>query len=646
MAWDTNLHGVHRAIAAYNGSPLRVVAGPGTGKTFALMRRVARFLEQGVHPQGVLAVTFTRTAASDLEEQLAALGVRGANAVTAKTLHSLSFGLLSKASVFQALGRSPRPLMDHERNTLVCDLQGQFGGKDAVNDLIDAFEAYWARLQHQQPGFPPDPAEQAFVHALREWLVFHGAMLIGELVPLALDFVQQNPAHPDIPQYDHVVVDEYQDLNRADQAFIDALAAHSSVTVVGDEDQSIYGRLRYAHPEGIVEYPQSHANTHDEVLTECRRCPGLVVQAANSVISHNQRLAPKALNALPANGAGQIHVVQHSSVDEEIRNLADYIDFYLANHPGLPAGKVLVLANRRVIGNGIRDTLMALAQQNQRAWSAQSFYFEDALKTQQAAEGFALLTLLVDPADRPALRYWLGSGAQDCRRKPYARLRRHCNQSGLTPRAALQALASGNLAIPYTGSLVPRFNLLEQRVAALAGLNVQQLVDTLFPAGHPDVAAVRQAAVLVVSSANTPAELLRGLRTAIIQPELPGTRGNAVRIMSLHKSKGLSAQLVVIAGCVSGILPTIRATDPLDQQSRQWQEQRRLFFVGLTRSTETLVLSSAVHMPVAAALQMGVTVSSISHGMAVLQASPFLAELGAQAPQPQTGAAWRAALGF
>src|SRR6266851_3410374 len=220
------------------------------------MRRVARLLEQGVQPQRILAVTFTRTAASDLEEKLAELGVAGANVVAAKTLHSLSFGLLSKASVFQALGRTPRPLMEHERNTLVCDLQDQFGGKDAVNDLIDAFEAYWARLQLHQPGFPSDLVEQAFVHALHDWLVFHGAMLIGELVPLALDFIQQNPVHPDIPQYEHILVDEYQDLNRADQALIDALAAHAAVTVVGDEDQSVYGRLRYAHPEGIVEYPQ------------------------------------------------------------------------------------------------------------------------------------------------------------------------------------------------------------------------------------------------------------------------------------------------------------------------------------------------------------------------------------------------------
>lgn len=408
MPWNTGLQSPHLDIAAFPGTPLRVLAGPGTGKTFALMRRVARLLEEGAQPSRILAVTFTRTAAADLVEKLAALSVPGANLVAAKTLHSWSFGLLSRTAVFQALGRNARPLMDFERNTLVCDLQGQFGGKRVVDRLIEAFEAYWARLQHHVPGWPTDPQEQAFDHALRNWLVFHRAILVGELVPLAYDFVQQNPTHPDIPHYDHIVVDEYQDLNRADQALIDALAGQAAVTVVGDEEQSIYS-FRYAHPEGIVEYPQTHANTHDELLNECRRCPRRIVQIANSLISHNQRLAPKPLNPFPPNGEGTVYIIQHNSVYEEINTIAAYIESYLATNPTVPAGEVLVLANRRLIGNGIRDALNTLAQQNHRTWTAQSFYFEDALQTRAAAEGFSLLTLLTDPEDRPALRYWLGA---------------------------------------------------------------------------------------------------------------------------------------------------------------------------------------------------------------------------------------------
>jgi DNA helicase-2/ATP-dependent DNA helicase PcrA len=578
-------------------------------------------------------------------EKLAALGVPGADLVAAKTLHSLSFGLLSRTAVFQALGRHARPLMDFERNTLVCDLQDQFGGKRIVDQLIEAFEAYWARLQHHSPGWPTDPQEQAFDHALRNWLVFHRAMLIGELVPLALDFAVQNPNHPDIPHYEHIVADEYQDLNRADQALIDALAGQAAVTVIGDEDQSIYG-FRFAHPEGIVQYPQTHANTHDELLIECRRCPRRIVQIANSLIGHNQRLAPKPLNPFPQNGEGQVYIVQHSSVAEEINSLAAYIEWYLAANPAVAAGEVLVLANRRLIGNGIRDVLNNLAQQNHRTWTAQSFYFEDALQTRTAAEGFSLLTLLVDPEDRPALRYWLGAEQQDCRRLPYARVRNYCEQSGLSPRAALQALTANTLQLPYTAPLVARFAQLEQRLADLMPMDIPALVDSLFPDGNPDTASVRQVALLIVPNVQTPNQLLDELRTDITQPELPGTQGTSVRIMSLHKSKGLTARLVIIAGCVTGIIPSIDPQASLAEQNRQREEQRRLFFVGLTRSTETLVLSSAVRMPYAAALRMGVPVAARSGPNAILQASPFLAELGPNAPQPISGNNWRTQVGF
>jgi superfamily I DNA/RNA helicase len=457
------------------------------------MRRIARLLETGTAPDKILAVTFTRTAANDLVEKLGALGVPGAHQVAAKTLHSLSFGILSRASVFQILGRTARPLMDYERDTLVCDLQDQFGGKRAVNALIEAFEAYWARLQHQQPGFPNNPVEQAFSHALRDWLVFHQAMLIGEVVPLALDFVTHNPLHPDIPRFDHVLADEYQDLNRADQALIDAIAGNALVSVVGDEDQSIYG-FRNAHPEGIVEYPTTHLHTHDELLNECRRCPTTIVNIANSLIGHNQRLAPKQLLPFGQNPAGHIYIVQHPTVAEEIDTLAAYIEWYLASNPGVPAGEVLVLANRRVIGNGIRDALNALAQQHNRPWSAQSFYFEDALSTDYAAQSFALLTLLVDADDRPALRYLLGAGQQDCRRKPYARLRVDCEQTGQSPRAALAALAAGQLHLPHTTSLSARYGQIQTQLAALMPLDIPALVDALFPDGNADVAQVRQAA--------------------------------------------------------------------------------------------------------------------------------------------------------
>ena len=119
-------------------------------------------------------------------------------------------------------------------------------------------------------------------------------------------------------------------------------------------------------------------------------------------------------------------------------------------------------------------------------------------------------------------------------------------------------------------------------------------------------------------------ELLDELRTDITQPEQPGTQGPAIRIMIQHKSKGLTARLLVIAACVAGILPSIELKATIQEQARHREEQRRLFFVGLTRSTGTLVISSAVQIPSRVAMQMAC--------LCWRQAIPFPAELGPPAP--------------
>jgi DNA helicase-2/ATP-dependent DNA helicase PcrA len=110
MAWDDELTGVAHNIAACKKTPLRVLAGPRTGKTFALMRRVARLLEENMNPKRILKCTFTRTAATDLKNSILELGIEGAEEVEAKTLHFFCFGLLAKADVLALIGRSPRPL--------------------------------------------------------------------------------------------------------------------------------------------------------------------------------------------------------------------------------------------------------------------------------------------------------------------------------------------------------------------------------------------------------------------------------------------------------------------------------------------------------------------------------------------------------
>ena len=107
MSWKDELDSTSLRIATINVSPLRVLAGPGTGKTYTLIRRVARLLDENVPPNRILVSTFTRTAATDLKRELESLNVKEASSVCAKTIHSFCFSLLTRHEVLDITGRVP-----------------------------------------------------------------------------------------------------------------------------------------------------------------------------------------------------------------------------------------------------------------------------------------------------------------------------------------------------------------------------------------------------------------------------------------------------------------------------------------------------------------------------------------------------------
>ena len=147
MAWDTGLDtgSVAFGIASAPEPRIRVIAGPGTGKSFAMKRRVARLLEAGVSPKELLAVTFTRVAAEDLHRELQKLGVPGCEELEGQTLHSLAMRILSRKHVLEAVGRSPRPLNSFETKALICDIAGASGGKRPAKKMIQGYTAAWAQ---------------------------------------------------------------------------------------------------------------------------------------------------------------------------------------------------------------------------------------------------------------------------------------------------------------------------------------------------------------------------------------------------------------------------------------------------------------------------------------------------------------------
>jgi superfamily I DNA/RNA helicase len=635
MAWDDDLQPGSAAhqIAASSHERIRILAGPGTGKSFAMKRRVARLLEiEEIDPARILAVTFTRVAAEELHRELLSLKVPGADRLQGRTLHSLAMSILMRNHVLKVLGRIPRPLNEFELEPLLADLSATHGDKRKRRKLIHAYGAAWARLQTQQPGFARSPADQAFADELVDWLMWHEAMLMDEVIPHLFQYLRDNPGAPEHSEYSHLLIDEYQDLNRAEQDSLQFLGAQGAMCIIGDDDQSIYS-FRHAHPDGIRQWATLYP-TDEHAIAECRRCPTTVVAMANSLISRNKGRLGTAMVERPANGPGEVVVRQYHNAASEADAVAAKVASLIA--AGVEPREIIVLAQRQTFATPIYRRLKA------QGIPTKSYYAETELDTLEAQERFAVLKLLLDREDRVALRWLLGRGNATWHTNPYRRLLTRVIADGTSPWTTLEALAGGTISIPYTAALVARFREIRTELVSLEGAtDLDEFLQLWLPM-TPQTGLLADTVTRCRGSAVTPQELYDALYEAITRPEVP-LEVAEVRLMSLHKSKGLSSPYVFIVGCVEGLLPAQPEPDmsPIERLAKL-EEDRRLFYVGLTRVKADLptrvgylALTYPQRMKSADAYASQITPVRVAGITAYLQPSRFLAEMAPHVPSAQ-----------
>ncbi len=642
MSWKDEIQGEALEIAVSQAKRLRVIAGPGTGKSYAMKKRIMRLIEdEKINPEKILAVTFTRTAANDLKKELQT-GFPGAEKIHAMTLHSFCFWLLNRKDVFDKLQRMPRPLKSFnskgspqfELSPLLADLdlKQDFGNKRAKFKIIKAFEAAWARTQNERLWLKNDQ-DRIFHTEIISWLRTHNSMLIGELVPLALRYLQDNPASDIFEKYSHIVVDEYQDLNKAEQTLIDLLSERGCISIVGDKDQSIYG-FRYADIKGIESFSTRHKNVEDKTLMLCRRCDKKIVSLADSLIGHNYpphnstRLKPDENKA-----DGQVRIIQWKNADDEAEGIAKFIQFVIKSNQ-YNAGDILVLSPRRLLGYQLRNLIQNLGI------SVHSFFHEEAVEEKEAQKAITLLNLLINPNDAVSLRFWLGMGSQSWRAKQYFIIAELASKEGKSLRTILDECIEGRDIQKITHIKKAYKNLLAIE-STLSSFTVAQLIDYLFPEKQEKTQILREASLLFMNMnpLATVENLWDCLETLITQPEMP-VEGDFVRIMSLHKSKGLTSKMTIITSCIQGLIPNI--DDELKGVEREefLREQRRLFYVALTRAKEYLVLSSFVQIKKDMAFKIRAKVSGRSSSPETM-ASVFMQELGLDQPQALLGVKWQ-----
>jgi DNA helicase-2/ATP-dependent DNA helicase PcrA len=235
--WLQGIRGDHaRRLIESQSTVVKVVAGPGAGKTTCLQKRIVRLVdERGVARNDIFVGTFTRVIRNALRDALANPtpgSEAGEPGPVVATLHSHAAQLLREYKHAIA-GRNFRFLLEHESTVMLYDIASDvpdFGSRDAREDELRNLQAQWARRRTL--------ADARFAGAVDRWLRAHGGMLVGEVVPIATNALQAGDIDP--KRFEHVFIDEYQDLTECEQAFVDLLVADGgSVVVLGDDDQSI-----------------------------------------------------------------------------------------------------------------------------------------------------------------------------------------------------------------------------------------------------------------------------------------------------------------------------------------------------------------------------------------------------------------------
>jgi DNA helicase-2/ATP-dependent DNA helicase PcrA len=640
---------------------IRVEAGPGTGKSFGLVRRVQRIL----HPQGlnvpgdrVLVVAFNRVIAkqlrSDIEKCLADSPHNGDPII--QTVHALCL---------RVIGTQLRILLPHEREAMLYDVLCEF------SDLRETYGTHRRAEQALRDHEAKHVQHMQLWQAVQQWLTRHQAQLISDLPGLLLDRLHAGDLME--RRYGHIIVDEFQDLTPGEQKLFAQLGTEDgSFVALGDPRQSIY-RFRGNDIGGLAKLEELLGVSGDEVkditMTECQRCPEEIVEAANQLMGLYETQPMTSGSQAAAN----VHVVVFESLEAEARTMAKAIVDNIGEHPQDPLNDHithLAMVTRRQFGYRLREEISRLAPELRIDLS----FSESLLETWAVREAFLFFCLLADP-DAPSWRAWLGyqdpvgaRGFKAPKRNAdaYLQFLSACKDS--IDEVAVQQLADKPSQPPGRGGRnlwerAKRYVELKTQLQS-AGEDDLALVKAIFDATQwgvsqsPDAETATLDMGLILSKTldiykelgndepdsaaqNRLRKTAQRLRYQIAtrEPFAPEEAAD-LQIATLWGAKGVTAEHVYVIGLCREAIPGTRREEYPGTDLEFVEEQRRLFYVSITRSRRTLVLSRTKRVREGKARQLALSTGAGHGGWVELEMSPFLRDVINLLPAAVRGDEW------
>ncbi len=598
-----------REAVTHPEGPLLILAGAGSGKTRVLTYRIAYLVGKlNVRPHNVLAVTFTNKAAGEMRDRIVSLIGGLSKNLWLGTFHSACVRILRENA--KALG--------YPKSFTIYDQTDQLNLTKRVMKELGISERYFdprrvrARMSRAKNTLTPpeeyaqmDPVEEVVAQVYRgyqERTKENGALDFDDLLMKTVELLQDFPQVRDrySGRFRHILVDEYQDTNRAQYVIVKLLSqGHRNLCVVGDDDQSIYG-FRGADISNILDFEKDFPDAKVVRLEENYRSTQRILSAASSVVSRNLGRKEKELWTKKEAGE-EIELIEAEDEREEAdlilsavrkemseggRSLRDFVLLYRTNAQSRALEEAFrVLDVPYLIVGGVR------------------FYERKEIK-----DILAYLKVIANPLDSLSLRRIINIPRRGIGEKTVRKLADFALSRSVSLYEAIGRVGETEGVSPRTRSaLLAFFQLMEGYRNSKGNLSTSELVGGLID----DIGYLRDLAEEGKIEAEGRLENVRELLVSIddfctsssdssldaylakisLFTDVDGwdNRQEAVTLMTAHNAKGLEFPVVFISGLEDGLFPHSSSF----RSSEELEEERRLFYVGLTRAKEKVYLSHA-----------------------------------------------------
>lgn len=612
----TGLNPPQQEAVEHGDGPLLVIAGAGSGKTRVLTHRIAHLLaSKRARPGEILAITFTNRAAAEMKDRVEELVGRRARAMWVTTFHSAcarmlradaeklgyskSFTIYDQSDSLRMIKRVMEELDIDSKRFPARAIQSNISG--AKNELLDA-DAYSSR----QGSYFEDTVAQVY-ELYEKRMLENNAMDFDDLLVRTVNVMELFESVRDRWRrtFRYVLVDEYQDTNHAQYRFLQLLSAeHRNLTVVGDEDQSVYG-FRHADIRNILDFEKDFPDAKVVKLEQNYRSTQTILTAANAVVENNRDRRPKKLWTEAGQG-DEIEVVRLADEHEEARWVAGEVE-RLVGEEGVKMDEIAVFYRTNAMSRVIEDTLVRFGTPYQ-VIGGTKFYERAEIK-----DAVAYLQYISNPRDSVSFSRIVNTPRRGIGNTSLSRLMSHANTTG----EDIWDVAQSAETVPGLGGAAVR--AVTEFQATMSGLRAkaekspvsETLEAVLTETGYFEaleaertieaegrienlremigVATEFDTNRLIEGESDVSAldEFLQQISLYTDQDKLD-TEESLLTLMTLHNAKGLEFDTVFIVGMEDGVIPHSRALDEGEEE-----EERRLCYVGITRARQRLYLTSA-----------------------------------------------------